>query len=557
VNRPAQRLACGLSLLVLGLAVPGPRPARAVAQGEKPVSVEPGELTRRPDLVGKRIAVEDRVGRFQYHPGENKGNDEVYLRRCPDVTFALPPKLRDPHPTAVSVRMEGVLRRTGELYTVEVSAIDMLPADVDRLNRAVATVPRSDFEGRTAWVRWAEERAKAFQDVALMKRAREVEADAFRAESERPPRDRDPAAFFLDLAARARQRRVAEPEPSALAHRGFRAALGAAKSPPDLAALVGRIEAFFPVAKTPAGPAADAELARWETPYAHDPAAAYRAAGPAARAAFDHRLWADATQKRIQRQAAADPRATIALAEEAAGLLPDRPGLATSLLGTGLTAESKNIAALRKDEVDSLARLYSDRLKQPDRARELYRTWLDDQRTHRLSPRDADGRLALAGQYESLLNDSATAVALLREAWAIDPQSRELADAFRRRGFRKAGDEWVEPPRATPGDGEPARRNAVKVARDDQPKDEPAPPGGGEGATLLGSTPEQVRSHFGGKPNHRSWCTTQGQLTEQWVYVGARSSQYITFARRSGESHARVTSFYSVPRSALEPPAVP
>ena len=164
MNRPARPLACGLSLLALGLAVTGLGLARAAAQGEKPVSVEPGELTRRPDLVGKRISVEDRVGRFQYH-GDGKGNDEVYLRRCPDVTFALPPKLRDPHPTAVSVRMEGVLRHTGEQYTVEVSAIDMLPADVDRLNRAVATVPRSDIEGRTAWVRWAEARAKAFQDV--------------------------------------------------------------------------------------------------------------------------------------------------------------------------------------------------------------------------------------------------------------------------------------------------------------------------------------------------------------------------------------------------------
>ena len=56
---------------------------------------------------------------------------------------------------------------------------------------------------------------------------------------------------------------------------------------------------------------------------------------------------------------------------------------------------------------------------------------------------DAEGRVLLADKYDSLLDDRAGAEALLQEAWRIDPQSKEVADAFRRRGFHKLNDRWV------------------------------------------------------------------------------------------------------------------
>ena len=543
---------CRLALIALLAAALCALSGPALAQADKPVIVEPGELTKRPDLVGKEISVEDRVEFFLFHP--DKGWDELKLKRCPDVVFAIPPRLRQQHPQTPAARVQGVLRREGDRFVVDVSGLDMMPSDIDRLNHALATVSRMDIDTRSAWVRWAESRARAFGDQALLRRVREVEADVIRAESERPPRDRDASAFFLELADRARQRQVAEPEPSALAHRGFRVALAKANTGVELAALIGRIEAFFPLCKVPPAPGAETELERWNAPYANDPVAAYRAASPAARVGLDHRLWADATQKRLERQAAEDPRAMIALAEQAANLLPDRPDLATSMLVKGAGADAKNISALKKDEVEALARLYSDRLKQPEKARELYRAWLDDQRSHRLSPRDAEGRLALANQYETLLKDPATAVRLLREAWAIDPRSREIADAFRRHGYRKVGDDWVEP--------SPANEAGPGQARNDPPKNAlglavEVDGRGGDGASLLGSTPDQVRSHLGGKPNHRSWCASQGQVTEQWVYIGTRSNQYVTFVRKAGDTHPRVISFYSTPHSDMGSPTAP
>lgn len=522
-----------------------PLPSAASAQTEAPVIVEPGALVRRPDLIGKEVVVEDRVRFFQFHPGQ--GNDELYLKRCPDVTFALPPALRPQQTQAPAVRVRGTLSREGQRLRVEVTALDMLPADIDRLNTAVAALPRADAEGRSAWGTWAEARAQAFQDEPLRRRAREVLGDAVRAEAERPPRGADPASFFLGLAERARQRQVAEPEPSALAHRGFRAALTTARTAAELTALTTRIEQFLPDARKPGDPGESPEVARWRQPYANDPADAYRAASPAVRSALDRRLWVDATRARIERQVAEEPGSILGRAEEAATLLPDRPEVATTLLEKGLASQARDVAGLKRSEVDSLARLYRERLNQPEKARDLYRTWLDEQLAHGLSDRDAEGRLALAGQYEELLDDRTTALTLLRKAWEIDPQSPEVADAFRRRGYRRVGDEWVEARASRPTPDAPG-----ETASEPGRSDEDRPIGRREGS-LLGATPDEVRGFLGGRPNHRNWCATQGQVTEQWVYIEPRRSQYVTFIRRSGELHPRVVSYYSVPRTDAPP----
>ena len=75
--------------------------------------------------------------------------------------------------------------------------------------------------------------------------------------------------------------------------------------------------------------------------------------------------------------------------------------------------------------------------------------WLKIQRD-RLSATDAEGPVELANLYEELLQDHVTSVELLRKAWRIDPSSKEIAEAFRSRGFRKVKDDWVESAPATP-----------------------------------------------------------------------------------------------------------
>jgi tetratricopeptide (TPR) repeat protein len=516
----------------------------ARAQNSKAVSIEPGELTRRPDLVGREVVLDDRVGLFQYH--KETGFDQLFLKRAPDVTFELPTNLRSPHrPQAAAAKVRGVLRREGDRWWVDVVEVVYLPSDLDRLNRAVALLAASDVSTRTSWARWAETRGREFGDDVLLARAREVEGEAIRFESDRPP-SRDQASFWLALADRARSHKVAEPEPSAQAHRGLRAALGAAKAVDELKDLRKRVEEFFPDA--PGTRHAATDLTKWEKTYLNAPAAAYRLAPSDARAALDHRLWADVTQQFLERRAVEDPKALITLAEEAGRLLPDRPELAGRFLEKGVTVASSDVGSLRQSEVDTLAKIYRVTLHQPEKAQALYRAWLDEQKNRRLSPRDAEGRIALAQQYETLLDDRTTSLSLLRDAWKIDPESREVADAFRRQGFRKVNNEWVEPSKGNAG--------ATSVEGSESAPADPKP-SRARSDSLRNATPEQVVSRMGGKPNKKVLVASQGQVIEQWIYIDPRQTRYVNILRRPGDPQPHVISYYSLPRTASDTAASP
>ena len=235
--------------------------------------------------------------------------------------------------------------------------------------------------------------------------------------------------------------------------------------------------------------------------------------------------------------------------------------MAVGLLERGLGAASSEVGTLRLGEVDTLAELYRDRLKQPEKAKELYRSWLEDQRKHRLSPRDAEGRLALALQYENLLDDRPTSLTLLRDAWAIDPQSPQLRDAFLRRGFRKVGGDWVEGPKTraaseTSSDafkrekGTEDAESGGKAAVDEA---SPRITAGPSDDSLIGATPAQVLAKLS-KPDRRARLATGGKLIEQWVYFVAGGKQYINILHGPLVPQPRVISFHFLPQTSSEAP---
>lgn len=514
----------GMSLLPTGV--------RAAA-----TAVEPADLTRRPDLLGSEVSVDDRVALFLFHQGHDF--DEITLKRTP-VLFRLPPRLRyRQSPGSPAVRLTGILKRDGGQWVCDVTAIELFPKDMVRLNRGVSILPPGEFENRGVWAAWANRRAKDFQDDELLKRAREIEVDALRFEAE--SRSNDPVALWLKLAQRARAHEIPEPEPSALAHRSFRARLENTKDPAALSRLLADINAFLNDSAKPI-PTEAAELAPWEEPYAKDPAAAYRTAPLAVRKVLNHRLWADVTQRLLERTAELEPHEALKLAERATSELPDRPKVAEQLYELALKTQTLRLATMRLSEVKSLAKIYREQLHQPERARDLIQSWLDEQRNHQMSPTDAEGRLGLAALYESLLEDKETAIELLQSAWKIDPQSKEVAAAFRQRGFRKVNEEWVESSRSKPKNGpEPDPTAAI----------EPTPAPQNRKLTNLSTT--QVRTLMGGKPNRVNFSGTQGQLIEQWIYFGTKQDQYINFLRTPGADSPRVIAYYSLPRPANSP----
>jgi len=524
-----------LAGLVVPLLLPPGQPAMAQTE---PVAVDAAALGRRADLVGKMVVVDDRVRFYQYHAG--RGYDELYLKRT-NVVFRLPAPLRpEGSPRPMPVVLQGRLARDQDQLVCAVATLKVLPNDLDRLDQAIAALSARDFENRKAWAAWAEARGKAFKDNALIQRAASLAAEALRLEGEQKRATVDAPKEWLALAEEARRRNIAEPEPSALAHKALQAMLAAASKSDSLKAIIPLIERFFPEAAKDQT-SGQIGLGRWNQAYTNDPGAAYRAAPADVRKALNRRLWADAVAKLLEVQAALDPRSAIELASRAETELPDRPQLATKLLNTGLDQARQNLGSLRLAEVRALAQAYREKLKDPQAALELDRNWLKIQRD-RLSETDAEGPVALAALYEDLLQDRGAARELLERAWKIDPGSKEVAEAFRTQGYRRVKDQWVDATAATAA-GETSSPGT------ESPRPEPSAPRG-----LRGRTPDEVSQLMASEPEGKVISGTKGQVIEQWIFLVPNQNQvrYVNFLHTPGELLPRVVSDYFLPRHVLK-----
>ncbi len=207
----------------------------------------------------------------------------------------------------------------------------------------------------------------------------------------------------------------------------------------------------------------------------------------------------------------------------------------------GLDQARQNLGSLRLAEVRTLAQVYREKLKNPPAALELYRTWLKVRRD-RLSETDAEGPVALAALYEDLLQDRAEARRLLERAWKIDPGSKDVAEAFRTRGYRRVKDQWVDDAASTAA-GETGRADT------ESPRSDLSSARG-----LRGKTPDEVSQLMASKPDGKVISGTKGQVIEQWIFLVPNQSQirYVNFLYTPGELLPRVVSDYFLPRSVLK-----
>lgn len=330
--------------------------------------------------------------------------------------------------------------------------------------------------------------------------------------------------------ASAQGRRRPPPDEPARFHRVYQARIREARTAAQVEGIASEIEKTFPESARPAAAPLPAEV---EQRYESDPEGTYHAAPPPLRAGLDRRLWADATTRSLELQVDASPQDAQEIARKAKGLLSDRAGLADRLLVRGLEAAArKDIGGLRQGDIEFLAREYEKDPTQAGRARDLKRRWLDDQREHRLSPSDAEGRVILAGQYQVLLRDAATAATLLQEAVRIDPQSQAAVSALEALGYRKVGDRWALAEAAPPAAVETAPGPSATIG-------EPAD-------SLKGLTGEEVRRKLG-KPDRIARVATQGRVAEQWIYPGDNRNQYVIFVRRDGRGEPVVVDSFVHP----------
>jgi hypothetical protein len=505
-------------LLALGLVLAGPTFVFAV-------EVEPADLTREPELLGREVTVDDRIKLTLTHDG--RVWDEILLMRTP-VRFILPSHLRlkSAPDRGQPIRLRGTLRKLNgrqdergrEIYLCDVVERTLMKPDLERLNRAVADLGPKDAKARYEWARWAGRRGADFHDEALLRKADELNDQALRIEAALPSTDQPGHWLALSAKAKGLGRKV---EAAALAHLGFRARLTKSAGAAEIERLTREIAETFPDS---ARPTPSNDLGDWLASYKTDPADAYRRAPAEVRAALDHRLLADALERKWELLALADPKEALTLAAQARERLPDRPEIAQRLEEQGLEALERDVPSLRRDEVETLASLLKKR-GEAERAETVTRTWLDDQRTNRLNRRDIEGRIALAELYIEMLGDHREAETLLREAWRIDPGSKTLTRTYRRLGYRRDGDRWISPDESstTSDPAEPVDGPGRQETKD----------------PLLGLTRGQVRARLG-EPERIARSATQGQVVEQWIYRLPKGSQFLNFTRIPGLPQATV-----------------
>ena len=492
------------------------------------VLVEPADLARRPDLIGREVIVDDRI-RYFLESKRGQGFDELILKRT-DVPCRLGVGsrfLRTPsEPNAV---VRGTLKQVDGRLLLDVLTLELQPNDIARLDHEISRLRPGDFADLRKWALWAERRGLELSDAKLEAKGIALETDALWMEAGRPGAD------VVALADQAENRPVPVETREALYHRGLRQAAERATTAPVLDSLARRAQTIFPRAIEP-----KAATAQTLKP-TDDPAALYRDADPLERVRLNRQLYADLIEKSLNLRLAADPTRGIDLVEEADRLLPDRPEVAARFRQRGLAEAERQVTAMRQSEVEELARTFRES-GQPDRARKALEEWLADRRQNRLSATDAEGRVLLAANYEKLLGDRVTAGELLTEAERVDPASPAIADAFLRLGFRKGDAGWYDPTTPPPvGSAQPGPAPANFTESNDPEN------------ALQGLTRSQARSRMGGKPDRVVRAATQGITIEQWLYRTGRNDQYVIFRIDATTTEPRVTASYSIPQSANRP----
>jgi len=248
------------------------------------VVVEPSELARRPELVGREVIVDDRI-RYFLESKKGQGFDELILKRT-EVPFRLASRSRYARPPSEpNAVVRGVLKVVDGHLVGEVITLELLPGDSERLDREVARLRPDDFASKRTWAFWAERRGRELNDPKLGAKGVALEADALWSEASRP--GADPIALADGAADRPIPRFLRD----ALYHRGFRAAEAKASTPDALDDLANRVRTALPRSGEPttaSAPKVD-----------DDPASTYRTATDPERAALDRRLLADVLEKSL------------------------------------------------------------------------------------------------------------------------------------------------------------------------------------------------------------------------------------------------------------------
>ncbi len=463
-------------------------------------------------LVGARFVLEGRVGVLS--------SQTLQFDRC-DLTFRLKPGTPAlPRDTRV-VEVTGTLVRDGSRLVFEVDNLRRRDNDLETLRARRSRIDTTRPEAWFALAEWADGRGKFYDDSELRKRAEELREIGLTAESRRLKPD--DSAGLLELAKRAGAWNLEQGIGWRFAHDACRIELSRTRRDPanDGATVLAMVMKHLPGASTPLQP--DDEPLRQA--YEKNSAETYARADSDTRFKLHRALYIEVLLARIERDVQLDGSNGYAIAARISQQLPELEARAETYREKELAYLKGRVTTMSRDQLVGFARKLTDR-KDLAEATEVKKQWL---RSREPAARIAGptGLIQLADDYEQLLSDRQTALAVVEGVWNANPGSVEASAWLKDRGRVLDGNRWV-PAAAASRPTEDRFAQAIQ-----------------EGQVLAGMSGEQARAAMGARPSSVVRQASLGKVTELWIY--RTEGLVVTLTRDAGDRIARVKEVASLP----------
>ena len=463
--------------------------------GAEPISVqkfvEMESQWRRFGENGIQFVIEGRVSSMSAHL--------LRFRKC-SMSFMAAEGVEFPrrYQRTESVQVDGGMDLLNGKPVFLVRKLTELRPDLDRFRSQKVKLDDRQID---RWYEFADvllKRSKFYDDPELAKLASEIQVDALRIETR--SLKRDDTDGLRKMAAKAKRLGAGDRFYLELVHRALWKERNSGVATVQLLGRIRRDLEGSNVALDPPQP-------QMATRYFADPLTEFQRANESDRKKLARILWTDVWMKNHLKKAEANGSNGDVIADQIDSEVPEQHDLAEEYRDKWLKFRTDNIGDAPRSAVLKLAGVYRDR-EENEKAEETLRKWIHEREVEWRSEGPL-GTVRLAEEYLDLLEDRATAILLLRQAYARSGNDPEIAQRLRSLGVAIGGAEVAAAD--TPSDG------------DGQKVDSPI---------RVGMTREQVKRVLG-SPDDRVRLASSGEVTEIWTF-GARGTARLTvrFTRR-------------------------
>lgn len=381
-------------------------------------------------FVDAPMRIEGRLG--------SSGGGQFRLLRC-DARFTIEPAKLKLVPAKSTVEVKGRFKRDGQRIDFVVDDLKVVPDYLAQFDSRANKLLRPTPEEWTELGNWAADRARFYEDEELQKKANDAYLNAI--DVEYKALNATDADGRFALAKKINEQNLSKRRAMELNHEGLQIQwLALQKNEPVNPAVWQRfattLTAELPGAKEPLKNLKP-EL---KQSYEQNPVVAYDQAADDVRNQL-HRLFFIMVTRKILLFDESDGHDGDAIADQIDKLIPEEHALAEQHRLARLAFRLSNVARETRTEIENLATLLRQRNRAED-AKQALRQWIRSHET-RLKDGGVLGRLQLADEYMTLLNDEPSAVQNLKEAYAIEPNFEAVKAKLVALGYRWDNVRWT------------------------------------------------------------------------------------------------------------------